>query len=383
MSLHIHWAEGLFLQPHHLQRAQHSVADQIRAERQLSWPYPYGVLEAKLSRDELENMRVRFDRLRVIMPSGLEVNFPENADLPTLDIRQAFSKGTGSFGIALGVPLWQPGRANTFPLGQPVDPRVKLLYRVGEVECADENTGENAKPLQVRKINARLMLEQEDTSDMEALPLLRIVRATGEEVGLPREDSEYVPPCLILSGSPVLREMVRDLAWPELRRFDVGAWFDTRFKGEIVPGLDEVFGLVGRRAEIHVEVKAGSGRYPGIEGRLVEFLRRRKALKSCVVSSFDLKALFVLRGLEPRLRLGYLLGPTPLEAAWQEMEELRAESLNLGIKQVTSARVAAGHRRRHKILVYTVNDARQARRLKDMGVDGIFSNFPRLLEKDA
>ena len=40
---------------------------------------------------------------------------------------------------------------------------------------------------------------------------LRIVRATGEDVGLPKEDPEYVPPCMVLSGSPVLREMVRDL----------------------------------------------------------------------------------------------------------------------------------------------------------------------------
>lgn len=212
MSLHIHWAEGLFLQPHHLQRGQHSVAEQIRAERQLARPYPWGVIEARLSRDELENMRVRFDRLRVVMPGGLEVNYPDNADLPTLDIRQAFSKGTGSFGIALGVPLWQPARANTFPLGQPVDPRVKLLYRVAELECADENTGENPKPIQVRKINARLLFEQEDTADLEVLPLLRIARATGDDVGLPREDTEFVAPCLLLSGSPVLREMVRDLS---------------------------------------------------------------------------------------------------------------------------------------------------------------------------
>ena len=46
---------------------------------------------------------------------------------------------------------------------------------------------------------------------MEVLPLLRIVRATGEDVGLPKEDPEYVPPCMLLSGSPVLRELVRDL----------------------------------------------------------------------------------------------------------------------------------------------------------------------------
>jgi type VI secretion system protein ImpJ len=55
------------------------------------------------------------------------------------------------------------------------------------------------------------MLEQEDTSDMEVLPLLRIMRAAGQDVGLPREDPEYVPPCLVLSGSPPLREMLRDL----------------------------------------------------------------------------------------------------------------------------------------------------------------------------
>jgi len=46
---------------------------------------------------------------------------------------------------------------------------------------------------------------------MEVLPLLRIVRAVGDDVGLPKEDPEYVPACMVLSGSPILREMVRDL----------------------------------------------------------------------------------------------------------------------------------------------------------------------------
>ena len=37
------------------------------------------------------------------------------------------------------------------------------------------------------------------------------MRAAGQDLGFPREDPEYVPPCLLLSGSPPLREMVRDL----------------------------------------------------------------------------------------------------------------------------------------------------------------------------
>src|SRR5438105_6919229 len=211
MSIKIHWQEGLFLQPHHLQRMQKGIEDGMASERRLGWPYPFGIIEARLSRDELENKRVRFDKLRAIMPSGIEDNIPASAELPSLDIAQAFAKGTGSFTVLLGVPLWQNNRDNTVTVTQDSDTRAKLLYRIGETECYDENTGENPKPVQVRKINSRLMFEHEDASDMEMLPLLRIVRATGEDVGLPKEDPEFVPPCMLLSGSPVLREMVRDL----------------------------------------------------------------------------------------------------------------------------------------------------------------------------
>ena len=211
MSVEIHWSEGLFLQPHHLQRMQRNLGTRVAEERRRFTPFPYGVVEARLSRDELENKRIRFDRLHAVMPSGLEVNYPENAELPSLDVAQAFAKGSGSFTVLLGVPLWQNARANTVSQDTTTDTRAKLLFRVGEAECVDENTGENPKPVQIRKINSRLMFDQEDPSDMEVLPLLKIVRAAGEDVGLPKEDPEFVPPCLLLGGSRVLREMVRDL----------------------------------------------------------------------------------------------------------------------------------------------------------------------------
>lgn len=212
MAAPIHWHEGLFLQPHHLQRLQKTMFDGFGAERKLTWSYPYGVVEARLSHDELENMRIRFDKLRVVMPSGLEVNFPENAELPSLDIKQAFAASGGSVYVLLGVPLWFDRRANTVPPGQVADARVKVLYRTAETEVSDENTGENPKPVLVRRINARLLLDNEDPSDLDVIPLLRIVRGVGDQVGLPRQDPEYVSPCLVLTGSPVLRELVRDLA---------------------------------------------------------------------------------------------------------------------------------------------------------------------------
>jgi type VI secretion system ImpJ/VasE family protein len=146
------------------------------------------------------------------MPGGVQVRFPQDAELPSLDVRQAFASSGGNFTVYLGVPLWFSDRANTLPLATDGDSRAKLLYRLAEVEQADENTGENPKAMLVRRINARLLLENEDRSDLEVIPLLRIVRGVGEQVGLPRQDPEFVGPCLLLRGSPVLRELTRDLA---------------------------------------------------------------------------------------------------------------------------------------------------------------------------
>ena len=212
MPEQVHWYEGLFLQPHHLQCMQRSMLEKVASERRLGWAHPYGLIEAKLSSDALENLLVQFDRLRAIMPGGVEVSFPDSADLPALNIKTIFEGSSGSFDVLLGVPLWYATQANAVERGGAEDWRVKRLYRVNETEWSDENTGENPQPVLTRKVNARLLLPDDDRSDLEVLPLLRISHAAGDEVGLPRQDPGFVPACLVLGGSPVLREMVRDLA---------------------------------------------------------------------------------------------------------------------------------------------------------------------------
>jgi type VI secretion system ImpJ/VasE family protein len=208
----VHWHEGLFLQPHHFQAMQRQLVEQSAAERRLAFAWPYGLIESRLSSDALENMLVRFDRLRAVMPSGLEVNVPDNADLPALDIKQTFAASSASFTVSLAVPLWHAARANTIEKRDGDDWRVKRIYRVEEAQYPDENTGENAQPVLVRRINARLILDSDDRTEMEVLPLLRVSHAAGEDVGLPRQDPTFVPPCLLLSGSATLRELLRDLA---------------------------------------------------------------------------------------------------------------------------------------------------------------------------
>ena len=215
----VHWHEGLFLQAHHLQMAAREGVERLGHERRLSWAYPYGVIESRLSADALENFQIRFDRLRAIMPSGIEVDVPTSAELAALDIKRAFAASSSGFTVSLAVPLWQQSRANTVEgvsaagTRAGVDAsRVKRLYRISEQTRTDENTGENPQPVLVRKLNARLVLDGEDTTDMEVLPLLRVGHGVGDDQALPKVDPAFVPPCLVVAGSAALRTQLRDLA---------------------------------------------------------------------------------------------------------------------------------------------------------------------------
>lgn len=190
---------------------QQRIADQFVSERRLGWAYPYGLIESRLSSDALENMLVRFDRLKAVMPSGVEVNVPDGAELPPLDIKKAYAASAGSFVVGLGVPMYQASRANTIERGNDSDARIKRQFRVAEVQRFDENTGENSQPMLVRRVNARLVLDGDDVTDMEVMPILRVMHSTEDEGGAPRADPSYVPPCLLLSGSPTLRVLIRDL----------------------------------------------------------------------------------------------------------------------------------------------------------------------------
>jgi type VI secretion system ImpJ/VasE family protein len=206
----IHWHEGLFLQPHHLQYLQRSIYEQFTTERRLLCRYPYGVIESRISDDELENMRISFDRLHVIMPSGLEIKVPQNAELPSLDIKKVFVNNN-VVNVSLAVPRWYESKANVIEKPMADDWLVKRMYKLKEIERIDENTGENPQTLFIRQVNARLVLDGDDTTDMEVLPLFRIIHATGENVGVPRRDPNYIPPCMVIDGALVLRELLRDL----------------------------------------------------------------------------------------------------------------------------------------------------------------------------
>lgn len=215
MSDFIHWHEGLFLQPHHLQTFQRGIHGRIEQLTLIGNSHPHGVIEMDFAEDDLENFEVRFRKLHAILPGGTLLRFPENADLPVLNIKEAFSSGAETLLVHVAVPRWYEERPNVAEDTTTDTEESPARYTLSRQETNDENTGQHPQIVEVRRLNARLLLDGPElrSHDYELLPILRISRIPRQNLpDAPNRDPAFVPGALSLTGIPGIRELIRDLA---------------------------------------------------------------------------------------------------------------------------------------------------------------------------
>ena len=155
--------------------------------------------------------------------------------------------------------------------------------------------------------------------------------------------------------------LVGELSLAQLRRLDAGA-------GERIPTLTEVLAAVPSRCLVNVELK-GAGTAASVARTLGG--ERRPLL----VSSFDHGELAQFHALCPDVPCAPLIG------RWQAglervAKSLDASAVNLADRLASAERVAKIASWGCRSLVYTVNDAQRAQRLKGMGVAGVFTDYP-------
>ncbi len=164
--------------------------------------------------------------------------------------------------------------------------------------------------------------------------------------------------------------LVSGLSFAELRCLDAG-------DKEKIPTLQEVLDLVDNRIEIHVELKSA-----GTSEKTATLLNRyvkdgRYTFDRFVVSSFNHHELVNFRKFNKECRMAALMAHTPLNYAdIIEKDSLDLWSLNLDIDNTSPEFVRSAHEKGYRFLVYTVNDLEDKNRLEEMGVDGVFTNFP-------
>ena len=145
--------------------------------------------------------------------------------------------------------------------------------------------------------------------------------------------------------------------------------------GHGIPQLQEVLRAVKAQVPINIELKGAgtAGRVAYITDYYVENEDWRP--DQFLISSFNWDELRAYRELDPDGRIAVLTDGDPLKAI-EVAKELNAEAINPFAGQVSPEAVKALHEEGFKVYVWTVNEPGQFRALKEMGVDGVFSDFP-------
>ena len=159
----------------------------------------------------------------------------------------------------------------------------------------------------------------------------------------------------------------------EVRALDAGG-------GERVPTLDEVLDRFGERIPFNLELKSGSSAtYEGLERAALDAVRERGLLERTLFSSFFDPVLERLRALAPEARLARLFSPRDPERPLERAGAVGAEAINPWRGLVQPGLIEAAHAEGLAVYVFTVDEEQEMRSLLDLGVDGIFSNFPERL----
>lgn len=77
----------------------------------------------------------------------------------------------------------------------------------------------------------------------------------------------------------------------------------------------------------------------------------------------------------PNVSIGVLIEAIPVDYSNIALS-LNADYINLSMDFINKEFVEHAHNNKLKVLVYTVNDYDDIEKMKNLNVDGIFSNFP-------
>ena len=176
---------------------------------------------------------------------------------------------------------------------------------------------------------------------------------------------------------------VYSLSIEDLKKLDAGRQFGLKYKNCRIPELHEVLQKFGRSIPLNLELKNLHSPFDKLPEIVYREVKIFKCSENILYSSFNPIALLRIKQLDPnartalintrsaisrktRLMIGSFLYNFSLHPDWRDV------SINL-IKRLSS--------QGKKVIPYTVNDPGKARELIELGVHGIITNKPNILQQ--
>jgi glycerophosphoryl diester phosphodiesterase len=152
------------------------------------------------------------------------------------------------------------------------------------------------------------------------------------DVHLTRDNKLLIHHDIYLGRTENATGAISDYSLEELRAFDVGDRFDSRFAGSKMPTPDEIFNFKNEKVRFEIDLRTPT--LPFLR-MVIEAIERWGLEDRVELTSIHLPLLFHVRAINPRICTGIFFDPFP---EWMKSKQRQSKIINW--LHLTNARVA-------------------------------------------
>lgn len=175
--------------------------------------------------------------------------------------------------------------------------------------------------------------------------------------------------------------LVKDFTLDELRKFKNRK---KLFRDNVecnIPTLEEVLELIkGKDITLNIELKTDEIHYKGIEENVISLINEYKLNKQIILSSFNHDSIKIAKGLDSSIKTG-ILYYKPIEDVINYAKSLGVDAIHPDLSLVSRELIQEAHNNNLKVNIYTVNNPIYMRLLIKNKADGLFTDYPELLNE--
>lgn len=177
------------------------------------------------------------------------------------------------------------------------------------------------------------------------------------------------------------RGLIKDLTLDELRNLKCRKALFSDSKECRISTLEEVLELVKEhQITLNIELKTDVIPYSGIEEDVVGLIQAYDLKNQVLISSFNPKSIKLCKEIDSEIRTGFLYYQ-PIDQVIEYAKSLQVDAIHPHLRLVSEDLIKEAHENQLEVNVYTVNSPIYMRKLIVAGVDGIFTDYPALLNE--
>lgn len=210
-------------------------------------------------------------------------------------------------------------------------------------------------------------------------------------------DITTTPDGKTLSSREAQKILLYEMDYDSIKKYDVGMKPHPDFPqqqkipaykpllSELIDSTDWYATGKGKRVMYNIELKTNAAndgvKTPPVDefvDRVMEVVNEKKLVDRSYLQSFDFRPLKLLHKKYPGVVTAVLISDKDKRSFEQQLDELgyAPEMYSPHYSMVTKELIEKCHRRKMKIIPWTVNTLEEMKKLKEWGVDGIITDYP-------